>query len=75
DGFNICAIEQDKNSTNFKKVKKNNKMVFVVGEETVGLPDNIKNLADVIVEIPMFGKKESLNVSVACGIVLFQVLG
>lgn len=75
DGFTICAIEQDKNSTNFKKVKKTNKMVFIVGEETVGLPDKIKNLADVIVEIPMHGKKESLNVSVACGVVLFQVLG
>jgi 23S rRNA (guanosine2251-2'-O)-methyltransferase len=74
EGFSICAIEQDKNSTHFKKVKKMDKVVFVVGEETVGLSDKIKNLADVIVEIPMRGKKESLNVSVACGIVLFQIV-
>ena len=36
DGFTICAIEQDKNSTNFKKVKKVNKMVFVVGSVRSG---------------------------------------
>ena len=75
DGAIIVAIEQDKNSVNYKKVKKIDNMVFVVGEETAGLPDKIKNLADVIAEIPMSGKKESLNVSVATGVALFRILG
>ncbi|MCX6755814.1 MAG: TrmH family RNA methyltransferase [Candidatus Nomurabacteria bacterium] len=75
DGATIVAIEQDKNSINYKKVKKTDNMVFFVGEETAGLPDKIKNLADIIAEIPMSGKKESLNVSVATGVALFQILG
>lgn len=74
-GYTICAIEQDENSVNFKKVKKTDKMVFVLGEETMGLSSKIKNQSDIIIEIPMKGKKESLNVGVACGIVLFQILG
>lgn len=75
EGATIVAIEQDINSVNYKKVKKTDNMVFIMGEETAGLPDKIKNLADVIAEIPMSGKKESLNVSVACGVALFRILG
>jgi 23S rRNA (guanosine2251-2'-O)-methyltransferase len=75
DGSIIVAIEQDKNSVNYKKVKKTDIMAFIVGEETAGLQEKIKNLADVIAEIPMSGKKESLNVSVATGVALFRILG
>lgn len=71
----IITIEQDKNSVDYKKIKTKNKNVFIVGAEVEGLPQNILKKCDVIAEIPMRGKKESLNVSVATGIALFRVLG
>ena len=73
-GFQIIAIEQDKNSTDYKKVKPKSKNAFIVGAEVTGIPKNILKMCDVIAEIPMRGKKESLNVSVALGIALFGIL-
>ena len=46
-----------------------------MGAEVTGIPKNILNKCDVIAEIPMRGKKESLNVSVAFGVVIFDTLG
>ncbi len=73
-GFKVVAIEQDKNSIDYKKVKTGNKNAFIVGAEVTGIPQTILKKCDVIAEIPMRGKKESLNVSVALGVVLFGVL-
>jgi tRNA G18 (ribose-2'-O)-methylase SpoU len=70
----IIAIEQDKNSIDYKKVKLGKKNAFIVGTEVSGIPKNILKKCDVIAEIPMRGKKESLNVSVATGVALFRVL-
>jgi tRNA G18 (ribose-2'-O)-methylase SpoU len=72
--FLIIGIEQAKNSVDYKKVKLQNRNVFIVGAEVVGIPKNILQKCDIIAEIPMKGKKESLNVSVACGVFLFRVL-
>ncbi len=74
EGFQIIAIEQDAKSIDYKKVKLKNKNAFIVGTEVTGIPKNILKKCDVIAEIPMRGKKESLNVSVALGIVLFRIL-
>ncbi len=74
ENFVIIAIEQAKNSVDYKKVKTKNKTVFIVGNEVDGLPKDILDLCDVVAEIPMKGKKESLNVSVAFGIALFRML-
>jgi len=70
----IIGIEQDKKSVDYKKVKLQSKNVFIVGAEVTGIPKNILKKCDIIAEIPMQGKKESLNVSVACGIALFRIL-
>ncbi|MFZ2072064.1 MAG: TrmH family RNA methyltransferase [Minisyncoccia bacterium] len=70
----IIAIEQAKNSIDYKKVKIGKKNAFIVGTEVTGIPKNILNKCDVVAEIGMLGKKESLNVSVALGIVLFRIL-
>ena len=70
----IVGIEQDKNSIDYKKVKLSQKNAFIVGTEVTGIPKNILNKCDIIAEIPMRGKKESLNVSVATGIALFRIL-
>ena len=46
-----------------------------MGAEVKGIPKNILLQSDIIAEIPMYGKKESLNVSVAFGVVIFGTLG
>jgi 23S rRNA (guanosine2251-2'-O)-methyltransferase len=48
--------------------------VIVMGSEEDGVSESILNLADARVRIPMFGKTESLNVSVACGVVLYETV-
>jgi len=72
--FQIIAIEQDEKSIDYKKVKLKFKNAFIVGTEVTGIPKNILKKCDVIAEIPMYGKKESLNVSVAFGIAIFGIL-
>ncbi|HAS80967.1 MAG: tRNA/rRNA methyltransferase (SpoU) [Candidatus Nomurabacteria bacterium GW2011_GWE1_32_28] len=74
DGYFIIGIEQDKKSVDYKKAKLQKRNVFIVGAEVTGVPKNILQKCDVIAEIPMKGKKESLNVSVACGVALFRIL-
>ena len=73
--FFIIGIEQDKSSVDYRKVKPKAKNAFIMGAEVTGIPKNILNKCDVIAEIPMRGKKESLNVSVAFGVVIFDTLG
>ncbi len=70
----LIAIEQDKNSIDYKKIKIKNDTAFLVGTEVTGIPKNILKKCDAIAEIPMKGKKESLNVSVALGVALFRIL-
>ncbi len=72
----IIAIEQSKNSVDYKKIKikKEDKVAFILGNEVLGLSKNILQKCDIIAEIPMKGKKESLNVSVACGVAIFRML-
>lgn len=75
EGFQIIAIEQDKNSIDYKNLKpKSHKLAFIVGKEVEGISNDILEKCDVIAEIPMKGRKESLNVSVSLGIALFRIL-
>ena len=69
----IIGIEQDEDSVDYKKVKLKNKNCFIVGAEVGGIPKNILKKCDIVAEIPMRGKKESLNVSVALGVALFRI--
>ena len=75
-GYQIIAIEQADKSIDYKKIKiaGDKKTVFVMGAEVEGIDKNILKIADVVAEIPMLGKKESLNVSVAFGVSLFRML-
>lgn len=74
EGYCTIAIEQSDNSIDYKKVKQKEKMLFILGNEVGGLPKEVLERVDVVVEIPMAGNKESLNVSVAGGIALFRIL-
>ena len=70
----IVAIEQDKKSIDYKKIKIKYPLAIVMGTEVDGIDKKTLKLVDVIVEIPMVGKKESLNVSVAFGIAGYGIL-
>lgn len=48
-------------------------LLLVVGEETKGIPKNVYPCIDIFLEIPLLGKKESLNVSVAFGIAAYAL--
>lgn len=74
EGFHIVGIEQDSKSADYKKVSRTEKMVFIPGTETTGIAPELLSYCDTIAEIPMQGMKESLNVSVATGIVLYRIL-
>lgn len=76
EGFEIIGVEQDTRSVDYKKValNKNNKVAIVMGTETTGIDSEVLKNCDIVAEIPMKGMKESLNVSVAAGIVLYRLL-
>jgi len=70
----IVAIEQAQNSLDYKKVNvKSEKTVCILGNEVNGLTPSILKKVDIVAEIPMKGMKESLNVAVAGGVVLFRL--
>ncbi len=74
DGFQIIAIEQDKQAIDYRKIKISNKVAVILGREVEGIDKKILKSCDKIIYIPMYGKKESLNVSVATGVALFRIL-
>ena len=49
-----------------------NKSVIVIGNEANGVSKEIQDLSDIKIKIPMLGKTESLNASVATGVVLYE---
>jgi tRNA G18 (ribose-2'-O)-methylase SpoU len=71
--YQIIAIEQDKKSVDIKKAKIKSSAALILGNEVEGIDTKVLKLADTIVEIPMKGNKESLNVSVSFGIVGYQL--
>ncbi|MBX4210690.1 RNA methyltransferase, partial [Candidatus Parcubacteria bacterium] len=66
-------IEQSKESIDYKKIKPKKSWALILGNEVGGISPAILKKCDVVCEIPMKGKKESLNVSVAAGIALFRL--
>ncbi len=73
EGFTIVAIEQDARAVDYKSFAPQDRTLILVGNEVLGLSKSMKAHADAIVDIPMAGKKESLNVSVAYGIAMFRL--
>ncbi len=70
-GYTIYSIEQDENSKDINQIEIMNKSAFLFGNEITGVSPSIKQLSDFIVELPMNGKKNSLNVSTCVGIVTY----
>ncbi len=74
DGFFIVSVENTKKAKSFVDFKLTKKTVFVFGNEVDGVSEKILKISDEIIKIPQKGIKESLNVSVCYGIVLFSLL-
>jgi tRNA G18 (ribose-2'-O)-methylase SpoU len=73
-GYVIYAIEQSARSIRYTDIAEPpEKCACIMGPEVDGLPDAIVSRADDVLEIPMRGEKESLNVSVSFGIVAYQL--
>ena len=70
--YAIVGIEQDACSIDYRTYIQKGPTLFVLGNEVRGISPSLRKQCDVLLEIPMHGKKESLNVSVAGGIVLFR---
>ena len=73
EGVEVVALEQDKKAVDYRKFKPKRPVALVLGNEVGGLSPTILRAADAIMEIPMRGKKESLNVSVAAGVALYEI--
>jgi len=70
-GVQIIALEQSENSVPLLEFDPPERVALIVGNEVDGVPGEVLALCDAVVEIPMRGEKESLNVSVATGIALY----
>jgi tRNA G18 (ribose-2'-O)-methylase SpoU len=77
DGFSIISIEQGLGSITpqeFIKINKSEKLLIIMGNEVTGIPKDIIKKSDHLIEIPMKGEKESLNVSVCAGVIMYELL-
>lgn len=72
-GVNIVALENGAQATPITKFKPKFPLALVLGEEVRGVSKALLRLCDKIIEIPMLGKKESLNVSVAFGVAAYRI--
>jgi len=74
EGYTVVGVEQDKRAVDYKSYVPTRKTVLLMGNEVLGISPALRKRCDVLVEIPMRGKKESLNVSVAFGIAIYRLL-
>ena len=73
-GFKIFSIEQTEQSIELHNMDiKNGKTALIFGHEIKGVSQQVVDLSDFCIEIPQYGTKHSLNVSVCAGIVIYEV--
>lgn len=73
-GYRIIGLEQAARSVPLSTYISPLKIALLIGEEVHGIEDELLDHCEDIIEIPMVGKKESFNVSVATGIALYALL-
>ena len=72
--ISIIALEQSKDAISYTKFKPKFPLALIVGNEVKGISKAILKKCDKIIELPMAGKKESLNVSVAFGVAGYYII-
>jgi tRNA G18 (ribose-2'-O)-methylase SpoU len=75
ENYSIVAVEQTDESISLDRfrVKTGMKYAFILGHEIRGVSQEIVDLADASLDIPQFGTKHSLNISVCAGMVIWEV--
>lgn len=73
-GYQIVSLELTKNSVDVNLFRPNAKIALIVGNEVTGVSPALLKRSDAVVHIPMKGVKESLNVSVAFGIGIYELV-
>ena len=73
EGYVVVGLEQDERSHLLPNYSPPAKIALLLGEEVAGINNELINKCDDLIEIPMVGKKESYNVSVATGIALYAL--
>jgi len=73
DGYTIVAVEQAEGAHVFNQVVYKEKTALVFGHEITGVSKEVLDICDVKVVVPMYGRKESLNVATTVGIVSYEV--
>lgn len=73
-GYSIVALEHTDSSADFRDVEYDFPVCLMLGNEVDGLSVEAVGLCDMAVEIPMYGIKQSLNVSVAYGILIYHLV-
>ena len=76
DGYRLFAVEQTHNSTSLQEIPYSapDKMVLIFGNEVNGVSEEALSLCEGSIEIPQWGSKQSLNISVSVGIVLWELM-
>jgi len=71
----VLSIEQAENSTMLQdfEIEPNQKYAVIMGNEVKGVQQKVVSASDYCIEIPQFGTKHSLNISVSCGVVLWDL--
>ena len=72
-GYTIIGLEQSADSVDYRTKPASNKVALLLGTEVEGIPEELQKMCDALYEIPMVGRKNSLNVSVAAGIALYAL--
>ncbi len=72
-GFEIVGLEQDSTSVKLPDYKSPRKLALLLGSEVTGIDNDLLEHMDAIIEIPMFGEKESFNVVQAAAMALYQL--
>ncbi len=74
EGVYTVALEQGRKAVDYRSLRPPLPVLFILGNEVRGVPPSLQRACDAVAEIPLYGKKESLNVSVAAGVALFRIL-
>jgi len=73
EGYYIVGVEQVEKATEIQKFQNNKPIALIFGHEVNGISQEIIDTCDEIIEIPQYGTKHSLNISVCAGIVMWKI--
>ena len=73
EGYYIVGVEQVEKATEIQKFQNNKPIALVFGHEINGISQEIIDTCDEVIEIPQYGTKHSLNISVCAGIVMWKI--